>query len=147
MLLKVAMIYAEATPLAENHLRLVINYPDGSQKTPVTVADASEARRLVYFYNRQYIKQMFKEWLAQRVNAFKHSDVADSARINTSAMLLVAIEKHSNGLHVLCRLIVGKTANIKTLAPRDQSRHYKKYQDIIIPILKFCHEMEGKEYE
>jgi len=137
------MIYAEANYTADSRLHLVICYPDAQDNKVVTVADESAGRRLVYFHNRQYIRLHLTEWLGQRINAFKHADVNEDARIALAEQLIESITKHSNALHVQCRKVIEKTPALMRLAPTQQSRHYDTFKTDILPIIKFCHDLEG----
>jgi hypothetical protein len=137
------MIYAQANYTADSRLHLVICYPNAQDNKIVTVADESQARRLVYFHNCQFIKLHLTEWLGQRINAFKHADVNEEARIKQAEALIESITKHSNALHVQCRKVIAKTPALMRLAPSSQSRHYDTFKSDILPIIKFCHDLEG----
>ncbi|MDB4919473.1 hypothetical protein [Mucilaginibacter sp.] len=136
------MIIAEAQPLDLFHLRLVFTGPDGFKKEPVTVADKSEAIRLVYFYNRLYVADTLKGWLRERYNVFMH--INDFARADMANELTSLIDRFSKAsLHQVCQLVIDQQRNLNYIAPRETSRYYKKYAELIIPITLFCQEMKG----
>jgi hypothetical protein len=136
------MIYGEAFIDNQAHMQLVLNYPDGSKRKPITVADKSEAERWVYFYNRTYIKDTLTHWLGQRMNVFAH--VNDNGRANTAEILRSRVNKYKNtSLHQVCQLIVDSETIIGQVAPGEKSRHFKTYELLIIPIIRFCREMKG----
>ncbi|QTE38533.1 hypothetical protein J3L18_05500 [Mucilaginibacter gossypii] len=141
------MIYAEANYTQDNRVSMVICYPDSQDNKTVTVANESEGRRIVYFHNRQYFKLQLTEWLGQRINALNHAEVVDEDRITLAETLIECINKHSNALHPQCRKIIEKTPLLLKLAPSAQSRHYDKYRSDILPIIQFCHDLQGIPFQ
>jgi hypothetical protein len=138
------MITAEAQPLDQSHLRLVFTGPSGFKKEPVTVADKGEAIRVVYFYNRQYICDTLRGWLFQRRNVFNHVD--DLSRVTMVDQLVNSINRYSQvSLRQLCQFVVQQEQNIIYLAPGVTSRYYKKYYQVILPLIADCHEVKGDE--
>jgi hypothetical protein len=136
------MIYAEATPINQTHLSLVLNYPDGRKNEPVTV-NSGEALRLIYFYNRLYITDTLIHWFTQRYNAYLH--VNDTRRFQAD-MLAEQVGKYRKAsLHQLCQWVIDSEDKICKVAPGTQSRYYNTYQKLIIPIMKFSKEMKGIE--
>ena len=130
--------------MIDNLLVLNFSYPNGSIVGPITVSELSDAKRLVYFYNRTYILDKLKPWLKQRAYALM---LTKCPKLEAEAYRIL---EHLNrftklSFFRLCDWVIDHEESIKAIAPGEKSHHYPYYRDTILPILEFCETMKGVE--
>jgi hypothetical protein len=105
-----------------------------------------EAKRMMYFRNRNYIYKKLHTWLRQRAHALapfpKAADYAE--KLATIEELQINIEHLKNSsFWNLCSYVCRKSNCFTSVAPAEKSQHYKNYSREILPVLTFCIDMKG----
>jgi hypothetical protein len=131
------MIQAKATPMGDK-LRLEIIHPDNQGVIIKMVESKPEGLRVVYFVNRDYMREKLLSWLRQRAHN-GHAQVMIKAR-----GLQVVLNYHKNcDFRSFCAVVHRHRADFETVAPSAKSQHYPFYTNQILPVLNDAAEMEG----
>jgi|GEM_PF-1832270 len=113
-----------------------------------TAKNISEAKKMMYFRNRNFIYQKIINWLRQREHALvPFSKAVDYAhKLTTIHELIIKLEyQEKTSFWNICSFIARHSTDLKYIAPAEKSSHYKNYSRSIIPIINFCIEMKGTE--
>ncbi|HEY4148925.1 MAG TPA: hypothetical protein VGM41_08350 [Chitinophagaceae bacterium] len=124
-----------------NYIKLNFSYPGGGIIGPFTVADMSEAKRLLYFHTRNYILDKLKGWLNQRIRALTAAgEYLRADKANELQQRLINFTDTS--FFRLADFLIKQESKILFVAPGQKSRNYNYYHDNILPILEYCREMK-----
>ncbi len=127
---------ASSTPTASG-FRLELLYPH--QKHPIIAEVGSEAEcvRLIYFRTRSYIIEKLSAWLRQRMYTAQQFD--ERKITEGAAKLLIFLVRYSGtSMFKLCHTVHLHKADLQALAPHEWSRFYNQYQQVIVPIIRYC---------
>ena len=114
-----------------NKILMRIEHPENKQPIIKEVESESEAYRVIYFVNRDYMLAKLNKWLKQRTFTY------DPIVKKKVAELQVLLEYHKNvDFFNLCNIIKKHKASFEFVAPGPRSEeHYHYYKTSIVPIL------------
>jgi hypothetical protein len=141
------MIIAELSTQNENVLMMRFSNPNQEfGRNPFfPVANAEDAKRKMYFKNRQYVVETLGSWLRQRRHALnaKSAQLSDDKTVRMIDNLISWVyDMEKRGFAHICTTIKNKRQDFESIAPKETSRCYSHYIKTIIPILDFCSKYE-----
>jgi len=138
------MITANCIKAPDNYFLVRLNYPANNRKEYTTVKGMENVNRIIYFHNRRYIVEKLSSWLRQRMYV---ADITNNTGLLASAaQLYTVVQFHQNASLIgVCGIIFKNAERFKAIAPGEQSKHFKHFNSIILPILNFCDEFLHEE--
>ena len=131
------MIQAIATPVGSK-LRLEIIHPVNQERIFKVVESATEGRRVVYFINRDFMREKLLSWLRQRTH------FGDAAGAVKARGLQVVLNYHKNcDFRTFCKIVHSHRAEFDKIAPGPKSQFYLFYINQVLPVLTDAAEMQG----
>lgn len=145
------MIIANVKPGPQNYLLLQFSNPKEvftNDEFQAIRGNYQDVRRMLYFRNRKYIIETLGSWIKQRKRAIEERPNQDFflKKVDTAIILRDVVLHHSfSSLWSLCDYVVRKQDDIKFIAPAESSRHYKYYNNTIVPIIEYCVQESGQK--
>ena len=134
----------------KSYLQVVFIFPDlKSVETILPGSDpeklVGEARRLMYFKNRDYILQKLTGWLNQRIFAFNIT-YRTSCAMDAAKLILMLGHYQNISFFNLCCLVADHRPQFEALAPSYRygrhNGHYNAWRNKIMPVINFCSQIK-----
>lgn len=144
------MISARCTEIPTGRIRIVFSIPSYAKNIVIEeecAVNAADAKRRLYFRLRRYITETLKAWLMQRWYAIASNKTTDryTEKLNAIQILINQLNTYQQASHRrVVDLVCRQRSKIELISPGEKSRYRDHYIKIILPILKYCREMNGE---
>lgn len=133
------MVNAHLSQIQENgYIHAIFKTEQGNRVSAPAYLDPAtafkDAKKQMYFLNRNMMAKVLTSFLLQRKAAFKNSDIAEVA----TKLYRTIYENRLLDFHEFVKVVEFNYPGFLIIIPSEKSRFYKHYKEVIEPILYFC---------